>query len=157
MKGACIALLLSATAASAFALEFRNTSWMMSRQQVIDSEGGRVVSELDLEGQQQIVFKSLVNGFAATITYTLENDELLSASYTFARDSDRQAWDMMKQDLTGKNGPPSFEKENLIGWRLPRTEIALAHLKDGTTYVAYWEKSYFARINGQAGPRSSKN
>ena len=53
----------------------------------------------------------------------------------------------MKQDLVGRNGAPSFEKESLAGWRLDRSEIALAHLRDGTTHVSYWEKSYFARIN----------
>jgi hypothetical protein len=53
----------------------------------------------------------------------------------------------MKGDLTKRNGMPSFERKELVGWRLEKTEIALTHLSDGTTYVAYWEKSYFARMN----------
>jgi hypothetical protein len=94
-----------------------------------------------------VVLKTWVDGLPATVTYILENDALLSASYTFARDTDRRAWVAMMQDLAEKNGPPAFEQENLAGWRLGKTEIALAHLKDGTTQAAYWEKSYFARIN----------
>jgi hypothetical protein len=120
----------------------------MSKDQVIASEGARLVSELDLKGnQQQVVFQSYLAGFPVTITYLLENNALLSASYTFRRDLDHAAWDAMKHDLQSRDGPPAFEQENLVGWRMPKTEIALAHLKDGTTYVAYWEKSYFARIN----------
>jgi len=136
---------------SSFALEFRNTSWLMTGEEVIASEAGRVVSDLSLPGQQQIVFQTLVNGFPATITYILENDKLLSASCTFKRDLDRRAFESMKQDLTVKNGKPAFEQENLVGWRLERTEIALAHLPDGTSYAAYWEKAYFARINNLPG------
>jgi hypothetical protein len=31
---------------------------------------------------------------------------------------------------------PSFEKQDLVGLRLERTEIAPTHLSDGTTYAA---------------------
>lgn len=140
----CFALFF---AESSFALEFRNTTWLMTKDEVVKSEPGLFVSELNLPGQQQIVFRALVNGLPATITYILENDKLISASYTFRRDLDRAAFDVMKQDLVGRNGIPAFEKENLLGWRLERSEIALAHLRDGTTQTSYWEKSYFARIN----------
>ena len=148
LRRACAAALLVSLASSASAQEFRKTSWLMSKNQVIASEGARLVSEQDLKGnQEEIVFQSYLAGFPVTITYLLENDALLSASYTFHRDVDRAAWDAMKQDLRSRNGPPAFEQEDLVGWRLPKTEVALAHLKDATTYVAYWEKSYFARIN----------
>jgi hypothetical protein len=152
MKRALALPALLLAAAGAFGQEFRATTWLMSRDQVIASEGTRAVSERTQRGQQQVVFRTYVDGLPVTITYTLENDALLSASYTFARDVDRRAWVAMMQDLTGKRGPPSFEQENLAGWRLQKTEIALAHLKDGTTYVAYWEKSYFARMNRLAPP-----
>ncbi len=147
VAAAFLAFTLLFAAGSAAAQEFRGTTWLMSKNQVIASESARVVSELSQKGQQQVVFKTFVDGLSATITYILENDALLSASYTFARDVDRRAWVAMMQDLTDKNGPPAFEQENLAGWRLPKTEIALAHLRDGTTYAAYWEKSYFAKIN----------
>ena len=147
MRRTSIGLALLFAAAGAFAQEFRGTTWLMSKEQVIASEGSRVVSELSQKGQQQVVFRTVVDGLPAAINYLLENDALLSASYTFVRDTDRRAWVAMMQDLTEKNGPPAFEQENLAGWRLSKTEIALAHLRDGTTYVAYWEKSYFARIN----------
>ena len=152
MKKAFIATILFFLSCSLFALEFRKTSWLMTKEEVIASESGRVVSELSLPGQQQIVFRTLVNGFPATITYLLENDKLLSASYTFKKDTDRTAFDGMKQDLVKQYGKPAFEQENLVGWRLEKTEIALAHLKDGTSYAAYWEKTYFARINNLAEP-----
>ena len=145
--GTLLSLALFFAAGSAAAQEFRGTTWLMSKDQVIASESLRVVSELSQKGHQQVVFKTYVDGLPVTITYILENNALLSASYTFARDTDRRAWVAMMQDLTEKNGPPAFEQENLAGWRLPKTEIALAHLRDGTTYAAYWEKSYFARIN----------
>jgi hypothetical protein len=151
LKKAFIALAFLFLSYSTFALEFRKTSWLMTREEVIASETGRVVSELSLPGQQQIVYRTLVNGFPATITYLLENDKLLSASYTFKKDSDRTAFDGMKRDLVRQYGKPVFEKENLVGWRPEKTEIALAHLPDGTTYAAYWEKTYFARINNLAG------
>jgi hypothetical protein len=151
LKKALFAVSLLFLAYGCFALEFRKTSWLMTKEEVIASETGRVVSVLSLPGQQQIVFRTLVNGFPATITYLLENDKLLSASYTFKRDMDRKAFDGMKLDLIKQYGKPAFEKENLVGWRPERTEIALAHLPDGTSYAAYWEKTYFARINSLAG------
>jgi hypothetical protein len=134
-------------AESSFALEFRNTTWLMTKDEVVKSENGLFVSELSLPGQQQIVFRALVSGLPATITYILEHDKLISASLSFRRDVDHAAFNAMKQELVGRNGVPSFEKESLVGWRLERSEIALAHLRDGTTHVSYWEKSYFARIN----------
>lgn len=149
LRCAWLAALLVVIATSASAQEFRKTSWHMSRGQVIASEAANLVSDQDLKGnQEQVTFQSYVAGFPVTITYLLENDALLSASYTFRRDLDRAAWDAMKQDLQSRNGPPAFEQDNLAGWRLANTEIALAHLRDGTTYVAYWEKAYFARMNG---------
>jgi hypothetical protein len=151
LKKAFTAFAFLILASNAFALEFRNTSWLMTKDEVIASETGRIVSELNLPGQHQVVFRTLVNGFPATITYLLEDDKLLSASYTFKRDLDRAAFDAMKRELTVKNGNPTFEKENLLGWRLLRTEIALAHLPDGTSYAAYWEKTYFARLNNLQG------
>jgi hypothetical protein len=153
LKRVVIVLALIALASSSYALEFRKTSWLMTKEEVIASETGRVVTVLSLPGQQQIVFRTLANGFPATITYILENDKLLSASYTFTRDLDRKAFDAMKQELIGQNGNPTFEKENIVGWRLEKTEIALAHLPDGTSYAAYWEKAYFARINNLAETR----
>jgi hypothetical protein len=150
LKRASVVFVFLFLAYSSFALEFRNTSWLMTKEEVIASESGGVVSELSLPGEQQIVFRTLVNGFPATITYLLENDKLLSASCTFKRDLGRKAFDSMKKDLIDQNGKPAFEKENLVGWRLERTEIALAHLPDGTSYAAYWEKAYFARINNLA-------
>ena len=152
VRRASFVLALLLIAGSAFAQEFRNTTWLMSKDQVLASESTHEISETNLGNhQQQVVFKSYVNGFAVTITYLLQNDELLSASYTFRRDMDRTAFVAMEQDIQSKNGAPAFERDDLIGWRLARTEIALAHLKDGTTYVAYWEKTYFARLNNLTG------
>ncbi len=147
MKRLALAAALLFAAASAFPQEFRGTTWLMTHDQVVATESLRVTSESRVNGQQQIVYQTYLDGFTVTLTYLLENDALLSASYTFRRDVDRRAWVAMMQDLTEKYGPTAFEQENLAGWRLPKTEIALAHLKDGTTHVAYWEKSYFARIN----------
>jgi hypothetical protein len=136
---------------SVFALEFRKSSWMMTRDEVVASEPGRAVSEKAVQGRQQIVYRTAVGGIPATVTYTLENDRLLSASYTFKRDLARKAFDYMRQDLESQKGAPSFTGENLVGWRLENTEIALAHFSDGTSYVAYWEKEYFARMNTPMG------
>jgi hypothetical protein len=147
LKRSAITLALLLAAGALFGQEFRGTTWLMTKDQVIASENLRVTSELSQKGQQQVVFQTYVDGFPVMLTYLLEHDALLSASYTFRKDVDRRAWVAMMQDLTQKDGPPSFEQDNLAGWRLEKTEVALAHLKDGTTYVAYWEKSYFARIN----------
>ena len=147
MRRAIASAALLFAACAAFGQEFRGTSWLMSKDEVMASESIRALSESTQKGQQQVVYQTYVDGFPVTLTYLLENDALLSASYTFKRDVDRRAWVAMMQDLTQKDGPPAFEQDNLAAWRLPKTEIALAHLKDGTTQVAYWEKSYFARIN----------
>jgi hypothetical protein len=147
MKRILLILALCAVAGTLFAAEFRNATWLMSKEEVVKSEPGLFVSELNLPGQQQIVFRALVNGITAIITYILENDKLISASYTFRRDLDRAAFDAMRKDLVGRDGDPAFEKDNILGWRLDRSEIALAHLRDNTTQVSYWEKSYFAKIN----------
>jgi len=146
-RAAAVAAALLLAAAGACAQEFRGTTWLMSKDQVMATENLRAVSESSQKGQQQVVYQTYVDGFPVTLTYLLDNNALLSASYTFRRDTDRRAWVAVMQDLTQKYGATSFEQDNLAGWRLPRTEIALAHLKDGTTYVGYWEKSYFARIN----------
>jgi hypothetical protein len=121
---------------------------MMSRAEVIASEPGRPLSVRDLPGQEQIVFQTSLGGIPVTITYTLENDQLLSASYTFRRDVGRKAFEYMLRDLTSQKGSPAFSRTDLVGWRLERTEIALAHLSDGTSYAAFWEKDYFRRTNG---------
>jgi hypothetical protein len=147
VKRVSVAAVLLLAAAAAFAQEFRGTTWLMTHDQVVAAENLRVASESRVNGQQQVIYQTYLDGFSVTLTYLLENDALLSASYTFRRDVERRAWVAMMQDLTQKYGASAFERENLAGWRLPKTEIALAHLKDGTTYVAYWEKSYFARIN----------
>jgi hypothetical protein len=134
-----------------FALEFRKSSWMMTREEVIASEQGRIISERVMPDQRQLVYRTTVNGVPATITYTLENDKLLCGSYTFRRDLTRKAFDFMRQDLATQNGTPAFEKDDLVGWILEKTEIALAHLADGTSYAAFWEKDYFLRVNRIAG------
>ena len=151
MKRIVVPLAFFLLAYGSFALEFRKSSWLMTSDEVIASETARIVSETYQSGQQQIVFRTQVSGFPATITYILEKDKLLSASCTFTRDSSRKAFNAMLQDLIDQKGKPSFERDNLVGWRLERTEIALAHLPDGTSYAAYWEKEYFARINNLAG------
>jgi hypothetical protein len=140
-----------------FALEFRNTSWLMTGVDVIASETSRAVSEASYSNQRQIVFRSVVNGYTATITYLLEDDKLLSASYTFTKDLSSRAFEAMKKDLLVKNGVPSVQTDTLLAWRLAKTEIALTHLTDGTTQAGYWEKSYFARINNLDTPQSSPN
>ena len=147
VKRTLVVLALFVITDSSFAQEFRNATWLMSKEEVVKSETWLFVSELNLPGHQQIVFQALVNGHTAAITYMLENDKLISASYTFRRDIDRAAFDAMRKDLIVRNGDPTFEKEDLMGWRLAQSEIALAHLRDNTTQVSYWEKSYFARIN----------
>jgi hypothetical protein len=140
--------LLILACGSASALEFRQSSWMMSRAEVIASEQGRPVSVRDLPGQEEIVFQTSVAGIPVTITYILENDRLLSASYMFRRDPGRKAFEYMLRDLTSQKGSPAFSRADLVGWRLEKTEIALAHLADGASYAAFWEKDYFRRMNG---------
>jgi hypothetical protein len=147
MRRALVAAAFLWVAWGSFAAEFRNTTWMMTEQQVSDSEDTRMVSALTLGPTRQLVFVTKVGGFPATVTYMLENGKLLSASVAFFNDKNGAAFSFMKRDLVGKNGSPAFEKADLVGWRLEHTEIALRRLPDGTTYAAYWEKSYFARIN----------
>jgi hypothetical protein len=143
------ALVLLATQALA-AADFRSTSWLMTRDQVTAAEGGPAIPMGDQGGRQQLLFKTYVDGKSCSITYYFENDALVSASYSFRADTNREAYEVMKKRITGGYGAPSMEKDAMLAWRLPRTEIALTWLPDTSSYVVYWQKEYFARINGLA-------
>jgi hypothetical protein len=119
----------------------------MTREQIIASEDANVDSEMEFAGQQQLVFRAQVNGHSGSITYLLENSQLRAASYSFRNDENRQVYAYMKDLLTGKYGKPALQKNDMVGWRLERTEIALTYLPNKSCYVAFWEKAYFARIN----------
>ncbi|MCX5841389.1 MAG: hypothetical protein NTY16_08060 [Deltaproteobacteria bacterium] len=147
MKRTLTAVLFILAAISSSGLEFRNTSWQMNRDQVVASEQGCIVSEINVSGQQQIVYKAYVNGYAGNITYVLENDKLLSASYRFKNDHHMEIYNYMNAELLDRYGKPSMQTGKLVVWRLENTEIALAHLPDNTCYVAYWEKNYFAQMS----------
>jgi hypothetical protein len=146
-KGPLLFFMLCAVCAHAS--DFRNTSWLMSRDQIVSAEGGRASAETDTHGQKELTFKTQVDGHAGLITYVLEDNRLMTASYTFRNDSDQAVYTYMKKWLIAKYGNPSFEKGMLVGWRLERSEIALTLLAERTCYVAFWEKDYFARINGR--------
>jgi hypothetical protein len=154
---ALVPVVLFLAACGSFAADFRKTTWLMSREQIIAAEGGNVDSETDFAGQHELVFRALVNGHSGAATYLLENNQLRAASYNFRNDEDRQVYGYMKDFLTGKYGKPSLQKDEMVGWRLERTEIALAYLPNRTCYVAFWEKTYFARMNnlGPAGDKAS--
>ncbi len=119
----------------------------MDREQVLASEKATVVSESIALGLRQIVCKIFVNGFTGSVTYMLENDKLISASVSFRNDRTMEMFNQMSKDLSNKHGKPAFQTGKLIVWRLPATEIALAHLPNNMCYVAYWEKGYFAQMN----------
>jgi len=119
----------------------------MSRQQIISAEGGRATTEADANGQQELTFKTQINGHFGFITYVLEDDKLMTASYSFRDDSDEAVYAYLKKMLIAQYGSPTFQKGMLVGWRLERSEIALTLLAEKTCYVAFWEKTYFARIN----------
>lgn len=148
-KTLCVMGAMLAVCTAAWGLEFRGTTWLMTRDQVVASESGPIVAECAVQDQREIEYRSQLYGQSAVITYNLESDKLLSASYAFRKDLDHSAYDALRRDITSRSGPPAFEKDNLVVWRLERTEVALTHRSDGTTFVAFWEKSYFARINGQ--------
>jgi len=139
------ALLLAAY--GSFGADFRKASWLMTRDQVIASEDARVDSEREFAGQQQLVFRAQLNGHSGSVTYLLEDNQLRAASYNFRNDDDRQMYSYMKSFLTGAYGKPAIQKDQMVGWRLDRTEIALTYLPSKACYVAFWEKEYFARIN----------
>lgn len=142
---ATILFILSAFSASA--VEFRNTTWQMSADQVIASEQGSTPSETRASGQVQLVYKTYMDGIAGAITYTLEDDRLVSASYSFKNDRALHVFTRMSKDLQNRHGKPAFQTAKLAVWRLEKTEIALTHLPDNTCYAAYWEKGYFAQMN----------
>ena len=149
MKRTIAAILFILSTFACFALEFRNTSWQMTRENVIASELGRAISETNVEGQQQIVYRTHKNEFVGNITYMLEKNRLLSASYSFKNDKAMQVFNIMNKELANQYGKPYFQAGKLVVWRLEHTEIALTHLPDNTCYVAYWEKAYFALMNNK--------
>ena len=119
----------------------------MTREQIIAAEDANVDSEMEFAGQQQLVFRAQVKGHSGSITYLLENNQLRAASYNFRNDENRQVYSFMKDLLTSKYGQPTLQKDQMVGWRLERTEIALTYLSNKSCYVAFWEKAYFARMN----------
>ena len=155
MRNALIAALVLLAAQALAAADFRSTSWLMTRDQVTAAEGDPGIPMSDQSGRQQILFKTYVDGRSCSITYYFENDALVSASYSFRADINREAYESMRKRITGGYGAPSVEKDTMLAWRLPRTEIALAWLPDKSCYVVYWEKDYFARINGLASGEGS--
>jgi len=119
----------------------------MTREQVIASEDADVDSELQFGGQLQLVFHARLDGHYGSITYILENNQLRAATYSFRNDEKRQVYSYMKDFLTNTYGKPAFQEDAIVGWRLERSEVALAYLPDKFCYAAFWEKAYFARMN----------
>ena len=129
----------------------------MTRDQVAAAENANADSETEFAGQHQMVFHSFVDGHSAAITYLLENNQLRAASYRIRNDENRQVYAFMRDFLTRTYGAPTVQKDQLVGWRPARSEIALTWLPDKTCYVAFWDKEYFARMNnlGTSGDTTS--
>jgi hypothetical protein len=119
----------------------------MTKEQVLASEDGSMVTERNTAGQQEVVYRARFEGYEGYVTYILENDKLLAASYDYEKDESRRVYSHMKEILTREFGKPALQTDRLVVWRSERTEIALAYRAEKTCYVAFWEKNYFARIN----------
>ena len=119
----------------------------MSREQVQASEDGTLVTERNIAGQQEMIYRVRLDGYEGSVTYLLENDKLLAASYNYQKDDTRQVFGHMKESLTRQFGRPSVQTDSLAVWRSERTEVALAYRAEKTCYLAFWEKGYFARLN----------
>ena len=133
---------------SALAFDFRSVSWMMSRDQVVAAEAGSIMSEHGFGGQQELLYQTSLNGYSGSLSYTLENDRLVAAAFSFPGDYHGELFQFLKGTLTSQYGPPTFQTDRLVGWRMSRTEIALAFVSGRVCHLSYWEKTYFARING---------
>jgi len=147
LRRATLSIVLAFLACSSFASDFRKTSWLMSKEQVLASEDGTIITERNIAGQQEVVYRARFEGYEGSVTYILENDKLLAASYDYQKDDMRRVYSHMKESLTRAFGKPAVQTDSLVVWRSARTEIALAYRAEKTCYVAFWEKSYFARIN----------
>jgi hypothetical protein len=119
----------------------------MSRDQVVATESSPILSERTINGQLEVVYRTTLRGYLGTIEYFLEDDQLVAAAYSFTSDSRGELFAYLTTMLTSMYGKPSFQTDNLIGWRMNRTEIALALVSGKICHVSYWEKSYFAKIN----------
>jgi hypothetical protein len=147
LRTAIAAVFILFLAYGSFASDFRKTSWLMSKEQVLASEDGTLVTERNIAGQQEVIYRARFEGYEGSVTYVLENDKLLAASYNYQKDDTRQVYGHMKESLTRQFGKPALQTDSLAVWRSERTEIALAYRAEKTCYVAFWEKGYFARIN----------
>jgi hypothetical protein len=154
---AAAGLLLFLLAQNLAASDLRGASWLMSREQVRSVERGAPLSATDKNGSQQLVYKIFQDGKAGLLTYFFENNRLVSASYSFRNDQERALYETVRRTLAGQFGPPSLDSDSMVGWRLARTEIALTSLPDQTCYLVYWEKDYFAKINGLASKENQSN
>ena len=155
MRTVTTAVFLVLLAGSAFASDFRKTTWLMSKDQVQASEDGTLVTERNVAGQQEVVYRARFEGYEGSVTYVLENDKLLAATYNYQKDDTRQVYSHLKESLTRQFGAPSLQTDSLAVWRSERTEVALAYRAEKTCYVAFWEKSYFARINNLTAARQT--
>ena len=63
MRRVITAFFLVFLAYSAFASDFRKTSWLMSREQVQASEDGTLVTERNIAGQQEVVYRARFEGY----------------------------------------------------------------------------------------------
>jgi hypothetical protein len=147
LRKAIPAIFLVLLASSAFPSDFRKTSWLMSKEQVQASEDGTLITERNVAGQQEVIYRAQFEGYEGSVTYVLEDDKLLAATYNYPKDDTRQVYSHMKESLTRQFGAPSLQTDNLAVWRSERTEVALAYRTEKACYVAFWEKAYFARIN----------
>jgi len=147
LRRAITATFLVFLACSAFASDFRKTSWLMSKEQVQASEDGTLVTERNVAGQQEVIYRARFEGYEGSVIYVLENDKLLAATYSYQKDDTRQVYSHIKESLTRQFGAPSLQTDSLAVWRSERTEVALAYRAEKACYVAFWEKAYFARIN----------
>ncbi len=128
---------------------------MMSRDQVVASESATMVSERAVSAEYEILYQTSLNGYSGSLSYTLENDRLVAASYNFPSDLHGELFSYLKGTLTRLYGPPSFQTDKLVGWRMKRTEVALAFVSGRICHLSYWEKTYFAKINDLASAEAS--
>ncbi|MBL7473735.1 hypothetical protein [Robertkochia sediminum] len=102
------------------AQDFRNTTWGMSRAEVIQAEGG----EPDMNTEQLVLYKTTVAYMEAMVGYFFIKDTLCKASYIFNNDHTNQNeyvedYERIQSILTDKYGRPekSEEEWKVTNWK----------------------------------------
>ncbi|MDO3409893.1 hypothetical protein QWJ34_08975 [Saccharibacillus sp. CPCC 101409] len=122
---------------------FRNTTWGMSREQIIAAEG----SEPAGEQEGAVLYKDQVSGLNVVVYYNLIDDQLVSSAYMLQEDHMNENqyisdYDRFQDSLTDRYGEPDRDDEIWKGDLYrdePRSNWGMALITGDLQLYSSWE------------------